>query len=326
MFNNQRPGVYAKYGFSGAAAPACAKTCALILNNANLSGAYEILSYDDPPPGADEITKNCLRVLFEGGAGKVLLISPGGGSPFALLNAHGGADIVVCDEGISSDELLAYLDKALNGQGQILSFVGRDTSKGAALAARNFSHQRVCVASPAVSLSEGGDAKSIYTACALAAAVLLAQGPPHHFSGMAFPSLGSAAPLAEDEIQSLLSSGVCVFEDAGGTVRLIRALTTSPAPSMRSLSAVLISDYVLNRLRQSLSSKLATKAASPDSIRDHVAVELSDLAAENIITDFSSPKCRAAKDDPTLCIVEISFSVAHLISRIHITAHITTGN
>ena len=54
--------------------------------------------------------------------------------------------------------------------------------------------------------------------------------------------------------------------------------------------------------------------------------ELQDLekkVAEEIIDSYGEVTVTASEDDPTVCLVEFSFAVAHGLNQIYLTVHIT---
>ena len=58
-------------------------------------------------------------------------------------------------------------------------------------------------------------------------------------------------------------------------------------------------------------------------IRSQVMVELENKRAQEIIDSFGEVSVKASEDDPTVCLVEFSFAVAHGLNRIYLSAHIT---
>ena len=58
-------------------------------------------------------------------------------------------------------------------------------------------------------------------------------------------------------------------------------------------------------------------------IRSQVMVELENKRAQEIIDSFGEVSVKASEDDPTVCLVEFSFAVAHGLNQIYLTVHIT---
>ena len=57
--------------------------------------------------------------------------------------------------------------------------------------------------------------------------------------------------------------------------------------------------------------------------RSQVILELEDKLANERIDSYGEVKVSAVESDPTVCLVEFSFAVAHGLTRIYLTAHIT---
>ena len=58
-------------------------------------------------------------------------------------------------------------------------------------------------------------------------------------------------------------------------------------------------------------------------IRSQVIVELENKVANEIITGYEGVTVRALEDNPTVCLVEFKFTVAHGLNQIWLNAHIT---
>ena len=88
---------------------------------------------------------------------------------------------------------------------------------------------------------------------------------------------------------------------------------------------ILIVDDVIPAVRQALRSKFArakNTAQSRSAIRSQVIVELEKKVAEEIIDSYGEVTVTASEDDPTVCLVEFSFAVAHGLNQIYLTVHI----
>ena len=62
---------------------------------------------------------------------------------------------------------------------------------------------------------------------------------------------------------------------------------------------------------------------SRGAIRSQVILELENKVAREIITGYDGVTVSALVDDPTVCLVEFSFTVAHGLNQIWLSAHIT---
>lgn len=64
-------------------------------------------------------------------------------------------------------------------------------------------------------------------------------------------------------------------------------------------------------------------AQSRGAIRSQVVLELEEMKSREIVDSYGEVLVSALKSDPTVCLVEFSFTVAHGLNRIYLTAHIT---
>ena len=87
-----------------------------------------------------------------------------------------------------------------------------------------------------------------------------------------------------------------------------------------------IVDDVIPALRASLRARFVRSKNTAQvraAIRSQVMVELENKRAQEIIDSFGEVSVKASEDDPTVCLVEFSFAVAHGLNRIYLSAHIT---
>lgn len=329
-FENLRPGVYSRYRVSGGRGPIRSRRDAALAVTAGAPGGLSPLTAL-PGEGCSPTVLAYLALLLDAGVGRVWLASAEE-IPQALALLEGvdvGAVIGDCAAEADFLALKEHVEAASDRMMERIGFCGADDPDRAAETAQKLCSGRVCLCCPTARVTDRplAEASPLYGACCLAASVLTADSPAQALSGAPFPRLGEVARLPEADVQRLLESGVCVLEDLGGGVELIRGLTTStvkggaPDNALRSLSTALIMDDVVRHIRESLAARLGG-ASSPGSVGDQVAVELAAKRDAGIISDFSPPRVRADGGDPTVCLVDIGFSVAHLVSRIHLTAQI----
>lgn len=85
-------------------------------------------------------------------------------------------------------------------------------------------------------------------------------------------------------------------------------------------------DDLIPTIRAALRSKFSrTKntVRNRSAIRSQVIVELEKKAAAEIIDSYGEVTVSASADDPTVCLVEFSFAVAHGLNQIYLTVPIT---
>ena len=143
---------------------------------------------------------------------------------------------------------------------------------------------------------------------------------------------GLALRYGESELDTLLQGGVTPVELAGGVCSVVRGVTTRTTTggvsdsTWRELTTILVVDDVIPGVRNALRAKFPrakNTAQSRSAIRSQVIVELEKKVAEEIIDSYGEVTVTASEDDPTVCLVEFSFAVAHGLNQIYLTVHIT---
>ena len=79
-------------------------------------------------------------------------------------------------------------------------------------------------------------------------------------------------------------------------------------------------------IRQALRARFArakNTAQTRGAILSQVIVELEDRVSREIIDGYEDVTVQALDSDPTVCLVEFSFTVAHGLNQIWLSAHIT---
>lgn len=332
LFNaNLRPGVTSRVEVTDCPAPGTLNRDAALVVQSSGPAAMEIFStFANAAEHCSGAVLECLRLLFAGGAGRVHLArGQDAAAALALLEDPAiGAVVCQCQTAADYAALRTHLNQSGANMAERLGFAGASGVADALGAAKALCCERAVLCCPAAATGEQETPHPLYAPCALAAR-LLSSPPNHSYSGEEFPQLQGVGTLPEAEVQQLLAAGVCVFEELGGGVELVRGLTTATTQNgagsnrLRGLNTTLISDHVVRHIRQTLKTRLkGASTASLGSIRDQVAVELAALRQEGVIAEFDPPRVRPDSGDPTACLVEIAFAVAHLIDRIYLTAHI----
>ena len=170
-------------------------------------------------------------------------------------------------------------------------------------------------------------------AAALAGAICGEADPARPFGGAILQGIGSLATrYSESEVDTLLQGGVTPVELVGGVCSVIRGVTTrtktgeAADATWRELTTILVVDDVIPSIRASLRSRFSrTKntAQTRGAIRSQVIVELENKLRAEIIDSYGEVEVSVYEDDPTVCLVEFSFAVAHGLNQIYLTAHIT---
>lgn len=143
---------------------------------------------------------------------------------------------------------------------------------------------------------------------------------------------GLSASYDDTQVDTLVTGGVTPLECVSGEVSIVRGITTRTTTggaadkTWRELTTVRIVDDVIPALRASLRARFVRSKNTAQvraAIRSQVMVELENKRAQEIIDSFGEVSVKASGDDPTVCLVEFSFAVAHGLNRIYLSAHIT---
>ena len=113
---------------------------------------------------------------------------------------------------------------------------------------------------------------------------------------------------------------------------MVRGITTRTTTggaadtTWRELTTIRIVDDVIPTIRNALRSRFRRSKNTEQSrgaIRSQVILELENKLAREIITGYDNVTVRADEENPTVCVVEFSFTVAHGLNQIWLSAHIT---
>ena len=341
---HERPGVYSSYDAStvittgrgsktvGVAAKAVKGTVGTVATLTNYAAGVEAAT-----PGMSTI----LRLLFANGAAAVAAVRVADASPdytaaFAALGKV-DAQILVCDSGelTVQQTLRTAVETASAQRRERIAVVGGSemtvtelTERAAAL-----NSERMVLVGPDVLDSGGGNLPGVFAAAALAGVIASGTDPAIPLNGAEISGLtGVAEDYSDNEIDLLVRGGVTPLECVGGVVSPVRGITTrtktggAADSTWRELTTILIVDDIIPTIRSALRSRFArTKntAQGRSAIRSQVIVELEKKVAAEIIDSYGEVAVTALEEDPTVCLVEFSFAVAHGLNQIYLTVHIT---
>lgn len=344
--DNQRPGVYSRYDISSVYAAPRSAGCAAVVAKARTSlpeeggkrgPVVEITRLAELAAGflVDSDAHSlygCVQILLRSGVGKVFAVPVEGddyASALARIEQEENIAAVVCDcaDGEALEALRASVERSAQSLRERVGYCGLADAGEAAAAAQRLNSERVVLCCPAVCLEGPDMPKAVYGAAALAGMVLSKNDCAYSFNGETLAAVHSPARLAEEDIQALIRAGVTVLEPRGGGAECIRAVTTRTFAggetdySLRGLNAILCIDNVMQALRATLrGTRVSGRTAQ--SIQSQAAVVLSERRDAGVIESFETPRCAADPADPAVCVVELAFRIAHVISQIHVTAHI----
>lgn len=347
---HERPGVYSAYDTSavivagqavrtiGVAAKAIQGTVGQPVTVTGYAAGAAVFGQDETP-GMSTI----LKLLFQNGASTVVAVRVAETgqlsdyeSAFAALS---GADvqIMVCDS--PDQEVHQALRTAVEQDSacrkERIAVVGGSGESAAELVshAEAINSERVVLVGPDPLGTDGETLPGVFAAAALAGVIAAVRDPAVPLNGAQMNGLGGLSEAYTDnDIDLLVRGGVTPLEYAGGILSPVRGITTrsksgeAADATWRELTTILIVDDIIPAVRSALRSKFTrTKntARNRSAIRSQVIVELEKKLAAEIIDSYGDVTVTASSDDPTVCLVEFGFAVAHGLNQIYLTVHIT---
>ena len=344
---HQRPGVYSSYDASSVVSGSGGgKMVGLAAVNtvAQAGEVHIITSYDKAVAvfGSEGEMAELVRLALKNGASAVAAAAAADGSDyqaaFDALNATEDISVLICDS--TSVEVQQKLrDSAAQAsqtrRERIAVVAGaKDESVDTLIArAAELNHERVVLVAPGAVDGQGASASGLWVAAAVAGAIAGETDPAVPLGGAELLGLHGLALNYEDkDLDRLILGGVTPVEQVGGAVTVVRGITTRTTTggavdsTWRELSTIRIVDDVIPALRSALRSKFRRAKNTEQSrgaIRAQVVLELENKLAREIITGYENVAVTADSEDPTRCLVDFSFTVAHGLNQIWLTAHIT---
>ena len=115
-------------------------------------------------------------------------------------------------------------------------------------------------------------------------------------------------------------------------VSVVRGVTTrtktgeAEDATWRELTTIRIVDDVIPTIRNSLRARFRRTKNTEQTrgaIRSQVVLELENKLTREIITGYDQVTVQADEENPTVCLVDFTFTVAHGLNQIWLSAHIT---
>lgn len=337
---HQRPGVYsvydassAAYGSVGGRAAAVVAACA----KGTAGEVYPLSSYEQAEAvfTAGEKLAGLVRLLLLNGAATVYAVPVGTEgtaadyeAAFQALEKVEDVAVVVCDsEAITVQKALRdSVKRASQSRRERLAVVpGGDGETVTQLVQRagDLGCERVVLAAP-------GGAEA---AAAVAGTIAGESDPAVPLGGAELKGdIVLEESWSDNELDALILGGVTPLEQSGGVVNVIRGVTTrtktgeAADPTWRELTTIRVVDDVIPALRDALRAKFSrakNTGQGREAIRSQVIVELENKVAKEIITGYGDVTVTALEDNPTVCLVEFKFTVAHGLNQIWLSANIT---
>lgn len=341
---HQRPGVYSVYdassalwGRTGGRAAAVVAVC----SKGEAGKVYPLTGYEQAVTlfTAGEAMTGLVKALFANGAAKVYAVpvtAPATGSnglagykaAFAAIEGVEDVAVVACDStDLTVQQALRDSVKTSSAarRERLALVCGAVGETAAALSERagGLNCERVVLIAP------GGAVH----AAAVAGAIAGGEDPALPLGGAELKEVPDlAVGWTDSEIDTLVLGGVTPLEQVGGIVSVVRGITTrtktgqTADPTWRELSTIRIVDDVIPDLRSALRAKFSRAKNTEQgrgAIRSQVIVVLEGKVRQEIIAGYEDVTVSAVEEDPTVCLVEFKFTVAHGLNQIWLSAHIT---
>lgn len=340
--NHERPGVYSRYDAStvvkGRGGGGGCVGLAALCGTGTAGTLYTFNRYEEAVTafGGEETLTELVRLLFLNGAAQVKAVpvaeEAGYKAAFSVLEAAEDIAVVVCDSGeLTVQQALRDSVKAASeARRERIAVVGGKAGENATALvqrAEGLNSERVVLTAP---VGEGGGAA---VAAAVAGAIAGESDPAVPLGGAVLTGLyGLSGRYSDGEMDRLILGGVTPVESLAGTIGVVRGVTTRTTTgeaadaTWRDLTTIRIVDDVIPTLRRALRTKFQrakNTAQSRGAIRAQVVLELENKKAREIITGYENVTVTADSQDPARCLVDFSFTVAHGLNQIWLTAHIT---
>lgn len=349
---HERPGVYSAYDASSiVSGRAAGKTVgvAAIAADGDTGEAVTLHSYAEGLSTFGEDAEHTpgmaamLKLLFRNGAGCVKAVAVAGTgtvsdyeAAFDLLGEE-EIGVIVCDSTNAAVHaaLAQNVAAASEARRERIAVVGgaNETVTQMITHAAGINSERVVLVGPDITLGDGTELSAAFAAAAVAGLIASEQDPSVPINGARLAEIaGVSVRLNDNEVDQLVRGGVTPLECVGGVCSPIRGITTKTTrggaadATWRELTTILIVDDVIPTIRNAIRTRFARSkntVQTRGAIRSQVVMELEDKLSREEIDSYDTVSVSALADDPTVCLVEFGFTVAHGLNRIYLTAHIT---
>lgn len=337
---HERPGVYSSYEASSlTAAAAGGGNVAVVAACGGGDGAksYQWTSYSRAAADVgDCVLSRMARLAIRNGAGVVYGIPAGEGyeEAFAVAAALEDVSAVVCDSAdlAVQQALKAMVSECSAARRERVAVVGGSPGESVeALTQRaaQLNCERVVLTAPGTADGHGG----ALCAAAVAGAIAGSGDPALPLGGAQLYGLEELECAYDDgDIDLLVQGGVTPLETLAGACYVVRGVTTRTKTggvadsTWRELTTILVVDEVIPGIRNALRARFGrakNTAQSRGAIRSQTVMELERRVSREIIDSYEDVTVSALDGDPTVCLVEFAFTVAHGLNQVWLSAHIT---
>ncbi len=342
MMQNMRPGITATYTLNSVVALNNAKGIGIIANSAtatelkhiNMVSQVESLSSDYQADLIQLINSIYNLVLTDVYIAPIVSDSDEDFSTALnmLINQSNVYIIIVLGDAFAkADFIKNALNVASLEKKEKIAVITCPEGTDVNTAATSLNHERIMLTYPKITAVDGSTDLS---AGILSAFISRNTNPASNLNGEYISGeYVLSQVMSEDEINTAIANGVCVFEQIGTYTELIRGVSTKTRDengnlnsTYRNISTIILIDSVVPIIRVAIEQRLkflVNSKSSIDSLATQIVIILSNFKDDGILSDYDNPIINISIDDPSVLEIDLSFTVAQGINRIAITCHIT---
>ena len=342
-----RPGVYSEYDLSGVVYGGSRGGLVGLaaVNTATQADSLTLVTgYEQAVRvfGSEGEMVRLAALALKNGAGGVVCApikdKDGYEAAFALLAAREDVTAVICDSTSLTvqQKLRDSVEQASALRRERVAVVGVTQGElvdTMCIRADGLNSERVVLVGPSAVNEQGERISGTCLAACVAGALAAERDPAIPLGGAELKGVsGLSHNLSDGEMEQMIFRGVTPLEQLGGRVVVVRGVTTRTSTdgirdeTWQDLCTVRVIDTVIPAIRDSLHTKFRRAKNTPrgrGAIRAQVVLELENFLKREIITAYEGVTVTADETDPTRALVEFSFTVAHGLNQIWLSAHIT---
>lgn len=337
LTTHERPGVYSSYEASTlSVAAADGGIVAIVANAGEKTETYSWTAYSRAVADVGDCALSRLtRLALKNGAGMVWGIPAGENytAAFDKVAALEQVNVVVCDSTEltvqqAMRDMVTACSKERKERIAVAGCAAEETVEKLIQRAAGLNSERMVLVAPGTAEGDGIDC-----AAAVAGAIAGNTDPALPLGGVELAGLSGLSSAYEDkDIDLLVRGGVTPLEMLGGNGYVVRGVTTRTTTggaadaTWRELSTILVVDEVIPGIRNALRARfnrVKNTEQTRGAIRSQVVLELEDRVTREIIDRYGDVVVTPSENDPTVCMVEFDFAVAHGLNQIWLSAHIT---
>lgn len=342
MIARERPGVYSDYESSGLIFSAGGKKVGIIARALGEVGrVYNVGRVSDASAifGDDNQMTRLCEIALANGAYNIAAVSAGESGDnyelaFTALESQDGICAVMCDSTDQTTQLLLKKSvvRASENLRERVAIIAAPQGANLKEYTAAFNCERVVI----IAQNTLDDNAQIESSCILTAALagVIAQNtdPSRSFNGVSLQGISRLeSDLSEDDVDLYIRAGVTPFEVIAGRIEIIRAVTSKTTSGtvadrmFKELNTVLVIDDVIRQIRDRLKVMLPSAKnnfTTRSSIASQAILVLQEYLDAAVIDDYAQPSVYASAQDPSVCVLELKFTVSIGLNQIHVSANI----